>query len=585
MASVISSLFGYGGAKAAGGGNPLDDRYYEGLAAGRMSAGQPVTPETATRVGAVYRCVAILANTLAMLPRGMYEKLSPRGRAEAPQHPLDPIVSFRPNKRQPAFEFFQLLYFHLMLRQNAYAQIVHGPRGVDELIPLHPDRITGPKETASGLLRYEYRQADNTPVPLIGGVDIWHLHGLSADGLRGLSMMDLASQSIGLSMAAERHAGRFFERGVKAPGVLEHPRALKAETAREMGESFGRIYGGESGAGKTPVLWDGMAFKPTALNLKDQEFLDSRKFSVAEIARWFGVPPHMVGDVERSTSWGTGIEQQGLHFLIYSLLPWIELVEQSVRFTLTVQPERFYMKHNPGKLLQLDQKTQAEVLQILLQNGVLSANECRELLDRNPRAGGDEYMTPHKGTHPPLPPAPPADESGPAAPPTDGSTAALIALAERLAGHGDTAGLATAVVEKAEATAEARARELAAATRARELARICAARVLDREGEELRSIGGAEGDEKWKHGVACFYGRHAAYVAEALSIAPEHARAYCRDRQAAIVAAPATIQGWPTEAHDRLIELAAAGLPGPEVAQARSRSSSDETPTTRSSSF
>lgn len=375
--------------------DPLDDRYYEFPSGTLSRSGVRVSADSAMRSSAVYRCVSILANILAMFPKGMFERQD-RGRREAPEHPLDPIISFRPNRRQCAFEFWQAVCYHLVLRQNAYVQIVAGSSGrgwVGELVPLHPDRIMGPEELPNGRLRYEYRRPSGEKIVLLGGVDLWHIHGLSSDGLKGLSMLDVANDSIGLTLAAERHAARFFDRGVKPTGILQHEKRLSADTAQEMSESFGRLYGGEEGTGRVPVLWEGMKFQPVSMTLKDAEFLDSRKFGVAEIARWFGVPPHMVGDVERSTSWGTGIEQQGLHFLIYSLLPWIELLEQSIRFTLVVQPERFYPKFNVNAILRMDAKAQADMFAVLIDKGVLNPNECRELLDRNPRPGGDEYAS------------------------------------------------------------------------------------------------------------------------------------------------------------------------------------------------
>jgi HK97 family phage portal protein len=377
-------------------------------------AGVNVSAESARKVATVYRCVSILANILAMFPKGMFERIT-RGRREAPDHPLDPLISFKPNRRQTAFEFWRLVCHHLILRQNAFVQIVPGTPGrgwVGQLVPLHPDRIHGPEELPNGTLRYEYRRPNGEKVRMIGGIDIWHMQGLSDDGLKGLSMMDLASDSIGLSIAAERHASRFFERGVKSAGILQSDRSYKRDVADAMGDSFTRKYGGESGAGSVPVLWEGMKFQSVAMNLKDAEFLDSRKFSVAEIARWFGVPPHMVGDVERSTSWGTGIEQQGLYFLVYSLLPWIELLEQSIRFTLVVQADRFYPKFNVNAILRMDAKTQADVFEKHIENGIRSPNECRELLELNPREGGDDFVDPAKKADPPAPPPTPPPGDG-----------------------------------------------------------------------------------------------------------------------------------------------------------------------------
>ncbi len=518
--------------------NPLDDRFY-GVGPGPLSrAGVRVSPDEAMKVSAVYRCVSILANVLAMFPKGMFERLE-RGRREAPDHPLDPIISFKPNNRQSAYEFWRQMCYNLALRQNAYAQIVPGAPGrgwVGQLIPLHPDRVRGPEELPSGRLRYEYTKPDGQKVQLISGTDIWVLQGLSSDGLRGLSMIDVAHDSIGVSLAAERHAARFFERGVKPTGVLESAKAYTRETAEEMGDSFGRRYGGEQGTGKVPVLWDGVTFKPLSMTLKDAEFLDSRKFSVAEIARWFGVPPHMVGDVERSTSWGTGIEQQGLHFLIYSLLPWIELLEQSIRFTLVVQPERFYPKFNVNSILRMDATTQANVFATLIDKGVLNPNECRELLERNPREGGDEYVNPAEKPAAPAPrmpePEPDEEEDEPEDPEEGPETLAPVPVEAPVAPPPPQMSV-TIDGRALDSHISNRMRERLAPIREAEQAPKAGLDLLLEEREELHRLAGkhAKDSEGWRRGVEMFYGRFASrIVAAGVGDLPE-AKAWCCERR------------------------------------------------------
>ena len=495
MSSIVSWLVGAEPTAL----NPLDDRYYETSIGYPSRSGVVVSAESSRKVATVYRCISILANTLAMFPKGMFERLD-RGRRPAPEHPLDSIIGFKPNRRQTAFEFWRLIAHHLILRQNAFVQIVQGNSGrgwVGELVPLHPDRVSGPEEMQNGSLRYEYHRKNGEKIPMLGGIDIWHLQGLSDDGLRGLSMMELASDSMGLSIAAERHASRFFERGVKPSGILQSDRPYKREVAEAMGDSFAKKYGGESGSGAVPVLWDGMKFETVAMNLKDAEFLDSRKFSVTEIARWFGVPPHMVGDVERSTSWGTGIEVQGLQFLIYSLQPWIELMEQSIRFTLVVQEDRFYPKFNVSALLRMDAKTQAAVFESHIQNGILSPNECRELLERNPREGGDEYVDPAKAAAPPpAPPRPPDD-------PDDSDDDADEPPADAHA---------------------ADVRQIAAAHVSELLA-------IEKSGLVEMAAKHAKSQRSWRAAVTGFYGRFSKRIAETGLLPSEAAKQWCVARR------------------------------------------------------
>jgi HK97 family phage portal protein len=502
--SFISRLLG-ATPRADLGGNPLDDRYYQTSGGFISRAGVRVSEDTALAIATVYRCVSILSNMLAMFPKGMFEKQA-RGRKEAGDHPLDPVISFKPNQRQTAFEFWRLVCFHLVLRQNAFVQIVPGLPGrgwVGQLVPLNPDRVKGPEELPSGKLRYEYTRGDGRKFTLIGGQDIWHLTGLSSDGLRGMSLLELAADSFGGAIAAERHAARFFERGVKFSGILEHPRTLKPETASAMSDSFGRKYGGEQGAGRVPVLWEGMTFRSVGMSHKDAEFMDSRRFSIPEIARWFGVPPHMVGDVERSTSWGTGIEQQGLQFLIYSLLPWIGLIEQSILFWLVVQPERFYPKMNVNAILRMDAQAQASVFSTLIDKGVLSPNECRELLERNPRDGGDEYVDPGKAQAPPRPnPAPPRPTEEPGEQDEDEN-------------------------QKARAT-----------ERVRKIEKARAEELLHEEDDALCRMAKehAKDTQAWRSSVAGFYGRFAQRIASTGIAELEEARAWCAGRRDLVLA-------------------------------------------------
>jgi HK97 family phage portal protein len=508
MGSVISRLFGADPA--------LDDRYWPRSGGAMSLAGVPVSPEAALRVSAVYRCVSIVANVLAMMPGGIFEELA-KGSRRATENPMDVRLRLTPNDRQTAFEYRRQLFTSLLLRSNAYSQIVPAGPGAFDLIPLHPDRIRGPEQTASGELRYVYTPpGGKPPVPLIGGVDLWHLQGLSEDGIRGLSMVDLARDAIGIAKAGEEHSATTYARGVTFAGILEHPKRLTPETAGEMGDSFGRRYGGGGGVGKVPVLWEGMQFKPISMTNKDAEYIESRKFSVADIARWFGVPPHLIGDVERSTSWGTGIEEQNLMFLMVTLLPWITLFEQSYRRTLLLRPDRFYPKLNINVLLRASAKVRFDVYQIGIANGILSPNECRDMEDRNPREGGDEYVDP-------------STRGSAVSQPIPGQQAdaekRMLAIAERLA-------------LQLRAIDEGRSQPLVAdpslATRAQELARATAERIVTEEMVELARLSETAGGDSalLARAEGSFFGRHAAYVAESLRLDVEVARAYCRERKA-----------------------------------------------------
>lgn len=532
MSSFLSRLFA-----AATTNEALDPKYYGGAGASMSAAGMPITPEGALRVAAVYRCVSIKANILAFMPFGMYEDRDgdsdTRNRRRAREHPLDAVIRFRPNSRQTSFEWRRQLNVSLMLRQNAYCQIVPAEKpGAFELIPLHPDRLRGPDMTPGGELRWTYTPpAGGKPVPLLEGIDLWHLQGLSEDGIKGLAMTELAKNAFGLSLGAEEHAARFYDRGMTADGILKHPSKLKRETAEAMADSFTAKWGGLKGSRKIPVLWEGMEFQTLSINNKDAEFLESRKFTVAEIARWYGIPPHLVGDVERTTSWGTGIEEQNLQFLIYSLLPDVTLWEQRVRHDLVLDPERYYASMKVDAILRASAQQRYAVYDIAIRNGILSPNECRSLEDLNPREGGDEYQTQLNMR---------IGSSNPA------TEQQALAIAHRLAMELDRPG------------GDDR-RPAAAGPAAAARARWAVGQVLEREASELRALAERAGGSsaKFRHGLASFYGRHAALVVEALAVTLEDARAYCQRQQETINAQglPADVGAWRASSGEQLVRL------------------------------
>jgi len=376
----------------------LDEGYWTtiGEGGGQSASGIRVSAETALRVSAVYRCVSILANTGAMLPGGVYERTED-GRREIADHPLRKVLWRSPNPYQRAFEFKRIMFAWAILRGSAYARIERGPNGSVELWPLHPDRMRGPEAMPDGRRRYWYRRPDtNIEEGYLADVDVLVVNGLSLDGIRGLALSDLARDSIGLAAATEQYGAQLFARGARFSGGLKLPQGKSIanpkaredlrRTMGEQGQGPGRWHG-------IPIFEDGMEWQSISMTNDDAQFLETRKFTITDIARWFGVPPHMIGDVERSTSWGTGIEQQSIGFVTYGLMPWLTLFEQCFEAPLVYRPEE-YLRFNVSGLLRADIKTRYEVYDIAIRNGIMSPNGCRALEDENPREGGDIYVTP-----------------------------------------------------------------------------------------------------------------------------------------------------------------------------------------------
>lgn len=506
----------------------LDDKWWApAIPGGGLSqAGVIVTPDTALQISTVYRCVSLIANGFASLPGGVFERVDPRTRREVEDHDAQRIFWVKPNPYQTPFAFKRMMMGHLALRGNCYARIYQGTEG-PELWPLHPDRVLGPELLPSGRLRYIYTRPDTgQKEKYLGGIDIMALTGLSQDGLRGLAVSSLARDSIGLSMATEQHGARLFSMGVRLAGALKLPAGMEMgeETKRYLSKAFReehRDYG-------LPVLEDGMEFTQMGMSSEDAQFLETRKFEVADIARWFGVPPHMIGDVERSTSWGTGIENQTIQFVTDGLLPWVVLWEQTIKQTLIPEPG-FYAKFNINARLRADSKTRFEIYQIGIQQGIYSPNDCRAFEDENPREGGDVYVVPRGNNEPAPPPGPPAP-----APPNQ--------------------------------TAEARA---AAALELSKGLAIGRARDLLREEQltlEGLAIEHSRKPEAWRASVAAFYGRFWSSVTAAMLCSKDTASSWCiARRDAALKAGIAAFVEDGTGERD-LVQMALAGIIGGENA-------------------
>lgn len=370
---------------------PDDDFWYTNLS-GRTASGMRVTPEAAQRVVAVMACVRVLAEAIAATPVILYQwRKDGRGKDRAPKHPLYPVLHRSPNDWQTAFEWKEMMMGHAALRGNAYSEIMPGRRGaVDQLIPLHPDRMNVVR-LENGRLGYRYRMPDGQEQPYTQD-QIFHLRGLSSDGIKGLSPIEMHAESIGLSMAVDRYAAGFFGQSARPAGVLEHPGKLSPDAKKNLRASWNQHYQGADNAHKTAVLEEGL--KWTALGVKPEEaqYLESRKFSVSEIARVYRVPPHMIGDLERATF--SNIEHQAINFVVHTLTPWFVRWEQAIGRDLIVAEETYFAEFLADALLRGDTKTRYAAYAVGVNWGWLSPNEVRAKENMNPREGGDEYLRP-----------------------------------------------------------------------------------------------------------------------------------------------------------------------------------------------
>ena len=366
---------------------------------GPTVAGKNVNERSAMQLTAVYACVRILAEGIAGLPLHLYKCGKNGSREKAVDHPLYFLLHDEPNPEMTSFVFRETLMTHLLLYGNCYCQIIRDGRGqVAALYPLMPNQMSVDRDE-KGQLYYTYlRSGEEADTMKKGTVyllpeDVLHIPALGFDGLVGYSPIAMAKNSIGMGLACEEYGAKFFANGAAPSGVLEHPGTIKDIT--RLRESWNAIYGGSKNAGKVAILEEGMHYSPISISPNEAQFLETRKFQVDEIARIFHVPPHMIGDLERSTF--SNIEQQSLEFVKYTLNPWVCRWEQALtRSLLSPKEKREYsIKFNVDGLLRGDYQSRMNGYAVGRQNGWMSANDIRELenLDHIPaEQGGDLYL-------------------------------------------------------------------------------------------------------------------------------------------------------------------------------------------------
>jgi HK97 family phage portal protein len=385
-----NSIVGSGGGILISTAAELEDALRGGTLAG---SGQAVTPNTAMRVGAVYACVRLRAGVVANMPLDIKRRVDARTREDASDHPLWTLMRRRPNRWQTPSQFKRMMQAHLLLRGYAVAMKVVSRGETRELIPLHPDRVRVTQRDDLSL-RYDYTRRDGRRV-VLEQADVFHLVGLSLDGVNGLSPIAYAREAIGLSLAMEDHGATVFRNGARVSGALTHPGKLGPEGQELLRESLDQFRAGGERDGKTLILEEGLDYKPLAMNAEDAQWIESRKFSRTDISMFFGVPPHMIGDTEKSTSWGTGIDAQTQGFVTFTseddLTCWEETVNRDL---INPEDDTLYARFNRAALVKGDLETRWEAHVKALQWGVSSPNEIRALEDQNPREGGDIYYPP-----------------------------------------------------------------------------------------------------------------------------------------------------------------------------------------------
>jgi len=367
---------------------------------GGTASGKTVNERTAMQTTAVYACVRILAEAIAGLPLRVYRYKADDGKEKAVGHRLYHLLHNEPNPEMTSFVFRETLMSHLLLWGNAYAQVIRDGRGqVMALYPLLPNKMDVAR-SANGELTYTYRRdAEESRInPDSGTVtlrrdEVLHIPGLGFDGLVGYSPIAIAKNAIGMAMATEEYGASFFANGANPGGVLEHPGVVK--DPKRVRESWNTVYQGSSNSHRIAVLEEGMKFQAIGIPPEQAQFLETRKFQINEIARIFRIPPHMIGDLEKSSF--SNIEQQSLEFVKYTLDPWVVRWEQALQQSLLLPSEkpRYFVRFNVDGLLRGDYQSRMSGYAVGIQNGFFSPNDVRRLEDLNlipDEEGGNVYV-------------------------------------------------------------------------------------------------------------------------------------------------------------------------------------------------
>lgn len=467
--------------------------FYESVGK-RSAAGIKVTPMVALRLSAFATCAKVMAETMASLPFAVYRRLPDGGSAPAPEHPVDELIRYQPNKTQTAVEFWESIVLHAVLWGTGYAEIVPGARGaVDQLKFLRSDRVT--QETLpDGTLRFRYSNPHNGTSRVLLQDEVLRIPSLSLDGVNGLSMLEMAAESIGLGIAAEQYASRVFSNNLNMGGFITTPKRLEKAAALRLVSLLMQKYASPENFHRPAILQEGADFKPAAMKASEAQLLEARKWQISEIARFLRIPLHMVG-VDDQTNRST-VEEQSINFVKYVVRPWARRIEQAVRRDLIIATRNFEAKFNLDALERGNLEARKNYWAAALgeggnRPGWMCVNEVRIAEGLNVINETWAWEVP-RGKPPEQPPAAIDQPDAPAA----DDPAAIAAPPARIEDNSP------------EAIGERMARrENAALRKASE-----------------RYAGDPDGLRDF---IKAFYGGHVSFVMDALSIAKDDAKAYC----------------------------------------------------------
>ena len=353
-------------------------------------SGVPVTPRSSVGLASVFACCKVLAEDVAALPLDLYERKGDDSREKARKHPLWELLHDKPNGWQTSLEFREQMMWSAALWGSGFAEIVMGTGGyAGELRPFQPEHITV-KQLDSMRLSYEV-QVPGKARRVLTQDEMFHLRGMSRDGIRGMMLFREQRNAWGMALAAERYGARLYRKGATHSGILSHPGTIGPEARKRLEESFDEEYSGVDNAGKTVALEEGVKYFPISMRATDAEWINSRKFSVIEVCRAFRMQPHKVQSLDNATF--TNIEHQAIEHVQDTLDPWLVRWEQALQRDI-IQDSRYYVEFNVDALLRGDMKSRFDSYGQAINAGWMTRNEVRRKENMQPLDGLDAPLQP-----------------------------------------------------------------------------------------------------------------------------------------------------------------------------------------------
>jgi HK97 family phage portal protein len=335
-------------------------------------------PGSAESLSAVYACVSAISETIASLPLILYKRTEDDGRDRAKDHPLYRVLHDQPNERQTALEFREMMQAMVLLRGNAHAEITRGGDGqVTALNPIPGDRITT-LQLDNGRLAYDVSDGKGKVRRLLQD-EVFHLRHRSDNGLIGVAPITASRETVNLALAEREHGTATFNNGARLSGILKFPQRLDKGQTAALRTSWESQHAGGANAGKTAILQEGVEYQTVSMSMEDSEYLESRKFSVEEIARLYRVPPTIIGDLSHG-NYSNSVEMNRV-FVVHTLRRHMTMWEQAIARSLLTEAGRrmYFCEHNVEGLLRGDSTARAEFYSKAIADKWMTVDEVRKL--------------------------------------------------------------------------------------------------------------------------------------------------------------------------------------------------------------